>query len=211
MIEAAVLVAPFQRIGNCRDEVTGPLYAALDRSSISCCSLFVLCKLWLRWKSSMPLVRSVLAAALVVVLCASAALAFDFSRYKPRDLDDLLAEPLPSDGADIYPQIPLKITGTLVAYGAPCPTGFLKKAMLMAGIPQNAIDAVPMTRCIMLRSPKNKVVQLYIQDQVSDALSKEVPIGTDVTLYVLRLFASTERHGLLVNEFSAGNGGAAKK
>ena len=150
-------------------------------------------------------------AVLFILLCVSAAEAFDFSRYKAADLDDLLQQQLPSSGADIFPQIPLKISGTLVAYGETCQTGFLKKTMLMAGIPQQAIDSVAMTRCIRVRSAKGREVRLYIQDVVADALPNEVALGDTVTLFVLRLFAEARGPGLLVNEFSVGNGKATRK
>ena len=159
----------------------------------------------------MTISKIVRAAAAVALLCASAAHGFDYSRYQAADLDEIIEQPRPRTGADLLPQTPLKIIGTLIAYGEPCNTGFLKKAMLMGGITQATIDAVPVTRCIKLRTAKGKEVRLFIQDAVSDFLPKEIPLGSAVTLFVLRVFNDANGPGLLTSEFSADSDGAVQK
>ena len=151
------------------------------------------------------------AVAIAASLYASSAQGFDYSRYQAADLDEILGQPRPESGVDILAEARLKIIGTLVAYGEPCNTGFLKKAMLMGGIPQPSIDAIPITRCIKLRSARGKDVRLFIQDQVAEFLPKEVRIGDAVTLFVVRVFNGVNGPGLLVNEFSADSDGAIRK
>src|SRR6516164_7472359 len=85
------------------------------------------------------------AVAIAASLYASSAQGFDYSRYQAADLDEILGQPRPESGVDILAEARLKIIGALVAYGEPCNTGFLKKAMLMGGIPQPSIDAIPIT------------------------------------------------------------------
>jgi hypothetical protein len=130
---------------------------------------------------------------------------FDYARYRPVDLDELLERKWPTGGADLYRAVPMKITVNLAAYGEACPIGFLKKTMQMMGSIWD--DAVPITRCVNVRTAKNKVVPLFIQDQVAEFLPKEVPIGSAVTLYVVHMFTSPDQVGLLVNEFSAADAG----
>jgi hypothetical protein len=130
---------------------------------------------------------------------------FDYSRYRSVDLDELLERKRPADGADLYRAVPMKITVSLAAYGEACANGFLKKTMQMMGSVWD--EAVPITRCVNVRTAKNKVVPLFIQDPVAEFLPKEVPIGNAVTLYVVHIFTSPDQVGLLVNEFSAVDAG----
>jgi hypothetical protein len=144
-------------------------------------------------------------------LYASSVHGFDYSRYQPAELDEIIAQLRPKSGVDILAQTRLKIIGTLMAYGEPCDTGFLKKAMSMGGTPQSFIETVPITRCIKLRSAGGKDVPLFIQDKVAEFLPKEIRIGDAVTLFVLRVFNAANGPGLLVNEFSADSDGAIRK
>ena len=136
-------------------------------------------------------------------VCVRAAQGFDYARYQPVDLDELIARKRPADGADLYRAVPMKITVRPAAYGEPCPVGFLKKTMQMMGSPLDG--AVAITRCVNVRSAKNKVVPLFVQDRVAEFLPKEVPIGSVLTLYVVHMFTTSDQVGLLVNEFSAGD------
>jgi hypothetical protein len=151
------------------------------------------------------------AVAIATSFYASSAHGFDYSRYQAADLDEIIEQPRPKSGADILAEARLKIIGTLMAYGEPCNTGFLKKAMSMGGIPQPSVDAVAITQCIKLRSARGKEVRLFIQDKVAEFLPKEIRIGDAVTLFVLRVFNHADGPGLLVNEFSADSDGAIRK
>ena len=146
------------------------------------------------------------AVALLIFLGTFPVWAFDYSRYKAVDLDELMNRPRPKDGADIFSMQYYKVIGTLASQGEPCPTGMLKSAMAMGGIVKASVDAVAITRCIKVRTAKGKVVSLYIQDAVSDSLREELPLGDPVTLYVIRVFANPDGQGVLVNEFAASKG-----
>jgi hypothetical protein len=87
-------------------------------------------------------------------------------RYKPDYLDKLLERKRPADGADLYPGVPLKIGVILVSYGEPCNTGLLQKAMDMGNMRR---DRTPITRCVNVRTARNKVVPLFIQDNVANS------------------------------------------
>jgi hypothetical protein len=124
---------------------------------------------------------------------------FNFARYKPVDLDELIGRKRPVDGADLYPGVPVAITGKLESYGQPCSTGFLKRTMVMGRMWD---DAVPITLCIKIRTAKNKIVPLFIQDRVAEFLPKEIPLGGAVAFFAVHMFTSPDQIGLLVNEFS---------
>ncbi len=126
---------------------------------------------------------------------------FNYARYKSADLDKVIERKRPADGANLYRGAPLKIVVKLDSYGEPCNIGFLKKSMQIMGVWD---DAVRITRCVNVRTARNKVVPLFIQDQAAEFLPKEVPLGSAVTLFVIHVFASPDKVGLLVNEFSAG-------
>jgi hypothetical protein len=154
----------------------------------------------LRFFSCLFSLRVVLCApSLVLMLAGPPAAAFDYARYQAADLDELLARKRPSSGVDLYPGIPLKLTLALVAYGEPCQTGMLLKSMTVAGF----ANPVKISRCIRVRSARGQQFRLFIQDQVSDFLPKEVPLGTTLTWFVVHMFTSTDGPGLLVNEFEA--------
>ena len=72
----------------------------------------------------------------------------------------------------------------------------------MGGIAKASVDAVAITRCIKVRTAKERTFSLYIQDVVSGFLPKEVPLGSPITLYVIRIFASPDGQGVVVNEFA---------
>jgi hypothetical protein len=143
------------------------------------------------------------AVALLFLSCVFPARSFDYSRYRAIDLDELMDWPRPKDGIDIFNSQYYKITGVLTGYGEPCSTGLLKNAMVTGGIAKASVDAVAITRCIKVRTAKERVFSLYIQDAVSGFLPKEVPLGSLVTLYVIRIFAGPDGQGVVVNEFTA--------
>jgi murein DD-endopeptidase MepM/ murein hydrolase activator NlpD len=140
-------------------------------------------------------------AAVVVLLGAPSAWGFDHARYEASDLDALLTQRRPQSGIDIYPARPLKLKVTLLSYGEGCQTGLLSKTMLTAGIPKDRVDTLQVTRCIKVRSGKGKDLRMFIQDEVSSFLPKEVPLGGSLTLFAIHVFTSAEGPGLLVNEF----------
>jgi hypothetical protein len=143
-------------------------------------------------------VRISFIVVLAVSLLASPVLAFDYDRYQETDLDALLAKKRPASGMDLFPVLPMKLKVTLAAYAEPCQTGMLIKSMTMAGV---ANPNVKITRCIQVRSAKGQQVRLFIQDEVSNFLPKEVPLGSSLTLFAVHLFTGQDGPGLLVNEF----------
>lgn len=153
-----------------------------------------------------------LAAAFMMAGTAHA-LAFDYARYQVADLDTLLAQSRPRSGADLYPALPFRLRVTLVSYAEGCRTEFVKRSMVIADIPKDQVDALAITRCIKVRSPKGTELRVFIQDEVAAFLPKEVPLGSSLTLYAIHLFTKADGPGLLVNEFStnAGNGPADQR
>ena len=151
------------------------------------------------------------AVAALLLVSNAQALGFDFARYQAADLDAILAQRRPQSGVDLHRGEPLKLAVTLVAHGAACETGMLKRAMIASGIPKAAIDPVPMTRCINVRSAKGAVVSLFVQDPLVPSLQSEVAVGQPVTLFVIHVFTGRDGPGLLVNEFRAENGGTPGK
>ena len=92
---------------------------------------------------------------------------FDYARYRPVDLDELLERKWPTGGADLYRAVPMKITVNLAAYGEACPIGFLKKTMQMMGSIWD--DAVPITRCVNAPSPDHFWVSICMEDWFDDS------------------------------------------
>lgn len=155
-----------------------PMPRCLRRFSIHLSSIFAVC------------------AVSVVALPAQA---FDYTAYQETDLDELLARKRPTSGVDLL-ATSLKLRGKLVAYGKPCETAALDAAMTMVKLFD---QKVKISHCIEVRSAKNRQFQLFIQDQVSEFLPKEVPLGATLTLFVVHVFTSPVGPGLLVNEFQA--------
>jgi hypothetical protein len=113
----------------------------------------------------------------LVALIATPALAFDFARYKPADLDDILAKPRPQSGLDLHDAKPLRLEVTLVSYQETCAVQAIPTAMTMLGFSKEQIDGVQASRCIKVRSAKGKEAMLFIQDVVRAYLPREVPLG----------------------------------
>ena len=144
-------------------------------------------------------------AAALLLGGALPAWAFDYARYQVTDLDQLMAQKRPKAGVDLYPARPMKLKVALAGYAEGCESGLLKRSMVMAEIPKDQVDALAISRCIKIRSPKGKELKIFIQDVVADFLPKEVPLGSSITLYAVHLFTSPKGPGLLVNEFSTGD------
>ena len=140
-------------------------------------------------------------AAALACLSASSAWCFDFSRYQPTNLDHLLAQQRPQSGVDLYPARPLKLDVLLAEYGHPCDPGVLKRSMIATGIPTAFVEAVPLSRCIKVRSAKGALASVFIQDKVAEFLPGEVPLGSALTLYAIHVFTGPDGPGLLANEF----------
>jgi hypothetical protein len=143
---------------------------------------------------------------LAMLLGMLPAFGFDYDRYETTDLDALLAQHRPRAGLDTFPAMALKLDATLVSYAEPCPTGLLSRVMTMVGVTVNA----KISRCIRVRSAKGAQLRVFIQDQVSDFLRKEIPLGHPLTLFAVHLYTTPEGPGLLVNEFQSAAGHAAK-
>jgi hypothetical protein len=143
---------------------------------------------------------------LAILLGLLPAFGFDYARYEPTDLDALLTQNRPRAGFDTFPARAVKLEVTLAAYAEPCQTGLLSRVMTMVGVTVNA----QISRCIKVRSAKGAQLSVFIQDQVSDFLPKEVPLGHRLTLFAVHLYATPEGPGLLVNEFKSEADDAAK-
>lgn len=139
----------------------------------------------------------------LVALVATPAFAFDFARYQPADLDDILAKPRSQTGFDLHGAKPLRLEVKLVSYQETCDLQAIPPVMRMLGFTKEQIDGVQATRCIKVRSAKGKEALIFIQDVVRAHLPGEVPLGGPVTLFAIHLFTKTEGPGLLVNEFEA--------
>ena len=137
----------------------------------------------------------------------SAAWGFDFERYQATDLDELMEKKRPQTGVDLLSARPLKLSVALASYGEACNTAFLKRMMIVIGLPKEMVEGTTITRCIKARSANGKVVPLFIQDRVSEFLPKEIPLGSPLTLFVIHVFTAPDGPGLLVNEFLAANAG----
>jgi hypothetical protein len=148
--------------------------------------------------------RTYLISAVLSLATTAVAWGFDYARYQATDLDNVIEMGRPKSGADIYPGRPLKITVALMSYPEPCNATFLKKSMIMIGVPKDQVDAAQITSCIKVRSAKGKVQSLFIQDRVAAFLPKEVRPGSYVTLFAIDMYANPDGLGLLVNEFSPG-------
>ena len=146
------------------------------------------------------------------VLLASQAWAFDYARYKPADLDDVIQRTrlpagrsfnLASPGIEIMAPQKLRFAAELAQHPQACNTRFLKMAMTMLGVPTNLLDAVPISKCVRIRSARGKVVAMYIQDAMADSLSKEIAVGGLLVVFADLVFVESDGLGFLVNEFKA--------
>src|SRR5438045_2312312 len=99
-------------------------------------------------------------------LPASQAWAFDYARYKPADLDDVIQrERRPAGpgfnvarpGIDLVAPQKLRFAAVLAQHPQACPTVLLKTAMVMAGVPKNLLDTVPISKCVQIRSAGGKI------------------------------------------------------
>jgi hypothetical protein len=151
------------------------------------------------------------ATVMLLSLSTPAAFGFNFARYVATDLDTLLAQPRPHKGVDLHPALPLKLTVTLAGYGEVCPTGLLRRAMTMSGVPKDQVDVVKVTTCLNIRSASGNALRVFIQDGIAAYLPKEVALGGTLTLYAVHLFTDTDGPGLLVNEFKTGEQGGTRK
>jgi hypothetical protein len=77
----------------------------------------------------------------------------------------------------------------------------LTMKMLPTMYPREFSDAISMSKCIRIKSPKGVTVSAVIQDKVADFLPKEVPLGTEVKLYCVLMCLSAEGPGMIVTEF----------
>jgi hypothetical protein len=148
------------------------------------------------------LLMSAAGVGLFLILLATEAIAFDYDRYKPADLDVISARKPSGPGSDVFRGVPYRLDVTLASQDAPCATGYLKKSMLMMGIGKDVPGGVPISNCVRVRTAKGKELSLFIQDVLTEPLAKEVPVGKTVTLYAILIFHDQEGPGILINEFN---------
>src|SRR5262245_1283981 len=86
--------------------------------------------------------RGLRVAVGLVALAAAPALAFDFARYQPADLDDILAQPRPTTGLDLHRANALRLEVTLLSYEETCGVEAIRPVMRMIGFSKEMIDNV---------------------------------------------------------------------
>src|SRR5262249_48348013 len=126
--------------------------------------------------------RGLRVAVGLAALGVAPALSFDFARYQPADLDDILAQPRPRTGLDLHRAEPVRLEVKLVSYEETCPVEAIRPTMLMLNFPKEMIDSLQASRCIKVRSAKGNEALLFVQDVVRAFLPREVPLGSTVTL-----------------------------
>jgi hypothetical protein len=157
----------------------------------------------------LAIIRLSALAGVVMILLGGPALAFDYSRYQPEDLDVLMdRKPPDGNGVDVFPVRNIRLEVTLAAPAAPCTESFqtpkidfLKWAMLTSGIPKEWIDRVAITHCVQVKSAKGRPLWMFIQDGLIDSVAKEVPQGGKMTLYAMLVYFAQRGPGIVVNEF----------
>lgn len=142
-------------------------------------------------------------AAILLLLPPGAIAGFDPTRYEAADLDVIAARKPPvGNGVDVFPMRTYRFEVTLVAQATPCNTNFLKWAMQTSGIEKSQLESVPVSRCIKVKSPKGKVLSVFIQDVLSESLEKEVPLNGKLTLYATLIYFDQQGPGMIMNEFT---------
>src|SRR5262249_36808836 len=107
-----------------------------------------------------------IAAILFAVLAVAPALAFDYDRYQPTDLDERLAQPRPRTGLDLNGGAAVRLEVKLISYEETCAVEAIAPTMRMQGFSQEMIDGAQASRCIKVRSAKGKETLLFVQDVV---------------------------------------------
>jgi hypothetical protein len=107
-------------------------------------------------------------AAGLILFGVQTASGFDYASYRPADLDEVIEQKRPTSGIDIFPGLLLNITVSLTSYAEPCNVAILKGAMIVTGL-KDWIETVPITRCIKVRTAKNRFLSLFIQDKVAES------------------------------------------
>ncbi len=141
----------------------------------------------------------------LIMLCVfftfSTAYGFDYDRYKQGDIDSLMQLPKAEEGVRVVAPQKLRFQVVLSEYGQTCDTGFLKKAMIMVGAPKDVVERMRISKCITVKTAKGTTVSLFIQDQVSEYLPREVKLGEKIEIYCDYLYIGKTGPGILVNEF----------
>jgi murein DD-endopeptidase MepM/ murein hydrolase activator NlpD len=146
-------------------------------------------------------------AGILFMLLSAGAVAFDYDRYKPADLDAISARKPPSGmGVDVFPVQSYRFEVTLAAQATPCATKFLKWAMVNSGIPKEFIEKAPISSCIQVKSAKGKLFSMYIQDVLTEHLAKEASPGEKLMLYAALIYFDQTGPGIVINEFNGPQG-----
>jgi len=86
--------------------------------------------------------------------------AFNCAQYKPGNLDEILTQQRPASGAKVLAPQKLRFEVTLVSYAENCNTGFLKNTMVMLGAPKEAVERLPVSKCIKVKSAKSRTTSM---------------------------------------------------
>jgi hypothetical protein len=109
--------------------------------------------------------------------------------------------PKAADGVRVVAPQKLRFQVTLSEFGQNCDTGFLKKAMIMVGAPKDVVERMRISKCIIVKTAKGTTVSLFIQDQVSEYLPREIKLGERIEIFCDYLYIGKTGPGILVNEF----------
>ncbi len=131
----------------------------------------------------------------------SSAYGFDFDKYKPGDLDQLLATPKIKSGVKMVVPQKLHLRAMIASPLQNCNTDILKRTMIMQGSNKEVVEKMALTKCLKLRSAKGATHLLYIEDIIADRLTREVKPGQVVDVFCEYLFINTAGPTLLIHEF----------
>lgn len=164
------------------------------------------------WKSRMKRVRSLAGSggtAVRILLCVSAALVsdvsgFDFSRYRPRMMKELIGEYTPQKGLTITKDIPIR---SKVAYSAelrdlPADSRRLiaawAESMNVPGMPQAFRRELKVTEAGI-------EYWVPVQEVLVPSMKAELRAGEEIELFMIYTGQVDGRHLFLVNEFGHGS------
>lgn len=141
-------------------------------------------------------------AALLLALWPLAGLAasFDYDAYAKTTLKQIYAEaPKITEGADLFFK-KRQFVVTLKSAPAKCPNGWITVVFRTLGIK----EPPPVNHCITVTDGEREN-EIYVQDQLADALKAEVKVGQPFRAYVLYCFynGASKKPGFVLNEFEA--------
>ena len=147
------------------------------------------------------LMRTQIAKVLVFMVFAwtGSAGEFDHEAYVKTTLDEIFATaPKIEEGADLFFK-KRQFEVTLVSVPEKVSNGWITVVFRTLGI----TDPPPVNHAIKVRSASGKVVEMYVQDVLVEAILNEVGVGTRFNAYALYLFYNghSRQPGFVLSEF----------